>query len=149
MGQLHRAAAAAGWTFENATTLDTGDGIFDLVRNSPAALERVYRAHYRRQLDIKATRSILGEQGGCDQYGRPDILHFQPARQLRNSLLKQQKADQARLLLRLVTGTLWTSSRLHHIAGIEESCDLCNLPRESALHWVMDCPAQTLLRREH
>ena len=58
LAQLHRSAACAGWKFLNATTLQTHDGEVDLIKTSPAAMERIFRLHYRHSQDVKATKAI-------------------------------------------------------------------------------------------
>ena len=52
--RIHRAAHAAGWHFINATSIATPHGVFNLVTQSPAALERVFRQHYSQVLEQKA-----------------------------------------------------------------------------------------------
>ena len=91
IGQIHRAARAAGWRFINATTLDTGEGTFDLITNSPAAMATTYRLHYRRRMDERATCALNGQGTTADEHGRMEVFHFNPVRKLREKLLRHKK----------------------------------------------------------
>ena len=91
LAQLHRSAACAGWKFLNATTLQTHDGTVDLIKTSPAAMERIFRLHYRQSQDTKATKAMRGDVQNFDEHGRPEILHFHAVRQLRQHYIKAKQ----------------------------------------------------------
>ena len=90
---LFRAAQVVGWDFVNPTTIQTPDGTFDLIKVSPAAMERRYRSDYQRMLDEEASQAILGESTYIDKHGRQPVLHLHAARQLRDKVLRQKKYD--------------------------------------------------------
>ena len=148
IAQLHRAAACAGWTFLNATTIRTHDGQVDLVKTSPAAMERIFRLHYRHHLDARATKAIRGDIMNFDAHGRPEVLHFHAVRQLRQHYLRTKQYAPARDLLRPVTGTIWTPARVKSVFGHDTACTMCGQENANARHILFDCPALSM-DREH
>ena len=117
MANLIRVAHTVGWSFVGAMTIDTGEGTFSLQRVSPAAMERRFRVDYQRMLDGEATRCVVGDSWGFDQHGRRRILHFAAMRAERNRMIRQGRHSEARTLLRLVIGTVWTPARVCSIFG--------------------------------
>ena len=151
MANVIRVAEVVGWTFDNANTLATPEGSISLRYVSPAAVERRFKVDYQAKLDVDATKAILGEDLGSDQYGRQRILHFAGLRKERERLVRKGDHANAKLLLRVATGTVWTPRRIRKVFDdSSETCPMCGCRAEQAdiQHYIQDCPAVNLQRQE-
>ena len=110
-------------------------------------MERIFRLHYRHTLDAKATKAIRGEIQNFDEHGRTEVLHFHAVRQLRQHYIRNKQYGQARDLLRLVTGTLWTPARITNVFGHHTACTMCGQDNANSRHILFDCPGLSMDRQ--
>ena len=106
---------------------------------------------YQRTLDLDATRTLMGNSLGTDGHGRHRLVHFAAMRAERARLARQGRHADARTLLRIATGTVWTPARVNAIFGIQPSgCPLCGCPAAAAdlKHYLLECPAVNKQREE-